>query len=242
MCVKSAREGGGKQTYESMFYHELQSGKFTGTIKGFPQTICSWCKKLKYENGGVDIRRYVLSSQQSEESNTRLSNICEQGELVHKIETNLFTDRSSREREAAPQVVQYLGIAADEPLRIARHINRPNVILPLVEIGWEEDYCGLWCQYNDLLSPIYTDSARGGCWFCHNQSVGQLRLLRKNYPDLWALLLKWDKDSPVSFKADGHTVHDFDRRFQLEDEGFILPDDPKFRWAWLDGDVQMKWF
>ena len=147
------------------------------------------------------------------------------------------------EREtASPQVVQYLGIAADEPLRIARHINRPNVILPLVEIGWEEDYCGLWCQYNDLLSPIYTDSARGGCWFCHNQSVGQLRLLRKNYPDLWALLLKWDKDSPVSFKADGHTVHDFDRRFQLEDEGFILSDDPKFRWAWLEGDIQMKFF
>lgn len=139
-------------------------------------------------------------------------------------------------------MVQYLGIAADEPLRIARHINRPGIILPLVEIGWEEDYCGLWCQYNDLLSPIYTDSARGGCWFCHNQSVGQLRLLRRNYPDLWALLLKWDNDSPVSFKPDGHTVHDFDRRFQLEDEGFILPDDPKFRWAWLDGDIQMKWF
>ena len=200
-----------------MFYHELQSGKFAGTIKGFPQTICSWCKKLKYENGGVDIRRYVLSTMCENTKDLRIS---------------------SRE----DGVVQYLGIAADEPLRIARHINRPGYILPLVEIGWEEDYCGLWCQYNDLLSPIYTDSARGGCWFCHNQSVGQLRLLRRNYPDLWALLLKWDKDSPVSFKPDGHTVHDFDRRFQLEDEGFILPDDPKFRWAWLDGDIQMKWF
>ena len=147
------------------------------------------------------------------------------------------------ERETAPpQVVQYLGIAADEPLRIARYINRPGIVLPLVEIGWEEDYCGLWCQYNDLLSPIYTDSARGGCWFCHNQSIEQLRLLRRNYPDLWALLLKWDSDSPVSFKPDGHTVHDFDRRFQLEDEGFLLPNDSKFRWAMLDGDIQMKWF
>ena len=28
----------------------------------------------------------------------------------------------------------------------------------------------------------------------------------KNYPDLWALLLKWDLDSPTTFKADGHTV------------------------------------
>ena len=207
MCVKNARVGGGKQTYESMFYHELQSGKRSGTINGFPfNDIGAWCKKLKQ----VDIQRGVLST------------MCE--------------------NTKPQQVVQYLGIAANEPLRIARHINRPDILLPLVEIGWEEDYCGLWCQYNDLLSPIYTDSARGGCWFCHNQGVNQLRLLRRNYPDLWALLLKWDKDSPVSFKSDGHTVHDFDRRFQFEDEGFILPDDPKFRWTWLDGDIQMKLF
>ena len=32
--------------------------------------------------------------------------------------------------------IQYLGIAADELERIARHINRPGVMLPLVEIGW----------------------------------------------------------------------------------------------------------
>ena len=54
-----------------------------------------------------------------------------------------------------------------------------------------------------------------------------MRLLRKNYPDLWALMLKWDEDSPVTFKADGHTVHDFDRRFQLEDEGFGAADQMK---------------
>ena len=86
---------------------------------------------------------------------------------------------------------------------------------------------------NGLLSPIYTTSTRGGCWFCHNQSVDQLRLLRKNYPDLWELMLKWDMDSPVTFKADGHTVHDFERRFQLEDDG-IITSDQRFRWEWLN--------
>ena len=40
-------------------------------------------------------------------------------------------------------------------------------------------------------------------------------------------MLKWDEDSPVTFKADGHTVHDFDRRFQLEDEGFGAADQMK---------------
>ena len=73
------------------------------------------------------------------------------------------------------------------------------------------------------------------------QPLQQLRILRKSYPDLWELLLKWDNDSPVSFKADGHTVHDFDRRFQLEDEGLI---DPKatFRWSMLDDDLQYTIF
>lgn len=112
--------------------------------------------------------------------------------------------------------------------------------MPLVEIGWEEDLCGLISGYQDLLSPSYETASRDGCWFCHNQSVEQLRNLRKNYPDLWELLLKWDKDSPVTFKPDGHTVHDFDARFALEDEGFITPDDP-WKWSYLtDRPIQLK--
>ena len=42
-------------------------------------------------------------------------------------------------------------------------------------------------------------------------------------------MLKWDADSPVTFHADGHTVHDFDERFALEDEGLV---DPAERWSW----------
>lgn len=136
--------------------------------------------------------------------------------------------------------MQYLGIAVDEPNRF--HNLNDKKLSPLVEAGWTEAMCREWCEKNNLLSPIYTTSERGGCWFCHNQSVDQLRLLRRNYPDLWALLLKWDSDSPVSFKPDGTTVHDFDKRFELEDKGILLPNDRTFRWAQLDGDVQMKFF
>lgn len=129
--------------------------------------------------------------------------------------------------------IQYLGIAADEPKRIARHIDRTGIKLPLVEAGWDEDMCGLWCKYSGLLSPVYESGTRGGCWFCHNQGVEQLRYLRKMYPEYWQLLMKWDNDSPVKFHADGHTVHDFDRRFSLEEEGLIHSDE-KFRWSMLE--------
>ena len=129
----------------------------------------------------------------------------------------------------------YVGIAGDEPNRF--HNLSDQKKSPLVEAGWTEDDCRRWCEDNDLLSPIYTTATRGGCWFCHNQGVNQLRLLRKNYPELWALMLKWDKDSPVTFKADGHTVHDFERRFRLEDDGLIYPDDRVFRWDMLDSEM-----
>ena len=131
--------------------------------------------------------------------------------------------------------IVYIGIAADEPNRF--HNLTETKRSPLVEAGWDEAYCRQWCEENDLLSPIYTTATRGGCWFCHNQGVGQLRLQRKNYPELWALMLKWDKDSPVTFKADGHTVHDYDRRFALEDQKLIVPSD-HFRWAMLDEELQ----
>ncbi len=115
----------------------------------------------------------------------------------------------------------YIGIAADEPTRF--HNLSSTKKSPLVEAGWTEEDCRNWCEEHGLLSPIYATALRGGCWFCHQQSVGQLRILRRDYPELWALMLKWDSDSPVKFKPDGHTVHDYDLRFKLEDEHLVSP-------------------
>jgi len=116
--------------------------------------------------------------------------------------------------------VTYVGIAADEPNRFHNLTDRKRS--PLVEHGIVESEARAICERLGLLSPIYTQSTRGGCWFCHNQSIGQLRLLRKQYPEYWDLMLKWDKDSPVTFKPDGTTVHDFEERFKNEDAQISL--------------------
>ena len=57
--------------------------------------------------------------------------------------------------------IDIVGIASDEPKRIEKARQRGD-ILPLVDIGWTEADCRKWCEENDLLSPIYTDSLRGG--------------------------------------------------------------------------------
>lgn len=138
-------------------------------------------------------------------------------------------------------IISYRGIAIDEPKRLAR-LDGVTSVSPLAAAGWTESKCREWCEENNLLSPIYTHSSRGGCWFFHNHSVNQLRFLRKMYPEYWSLMLKWDKDSPTTFDTKGRTLHDYESRFQLEDEGFLSPDDKKFRWSMLDEELNYRWF
>ena len=142
-----------------------------------------------------------------------------------------FLEGRDTTRPKKTKIVEYLGIAADEPKRFGQLNDWKRA--PLVEFDIEEELCGLYCQYNGILSPSYETSFRDGCWFCHNQGVDQLRLLWKNYPDLWAILMKWDLDSPTTFKADGHTVHDYDLRFRMEQER-LVPTGRSFRWSMLE--------
>ena len=127
--------------------------------------------------------------------------------------------------------VVYLGIACDEEERLIKA--KANEKFPLDLIGWTEKDAMNWCKENDLVSPIYENTNRGGCWFCHNQKIKELKYLRDNYPKYWDMLLKWDNDSPIPFKTDGHTVHDYDKRLKAEDLG-LVPKDRRFRWKMLD--------
>ena len=159
------------------------------------------------------------------------------GQWCQKLKTRFLDGPATG---GGKNIVEYLGIAADEPKRFGQLNEWKRA--PLVEFGIEEGLCGLYCQYKGILAPTYETGCRDGCWMCHNQGVNQLRLLRHDYPDLWALLLKWDTDSPVNFHPDGHTVHDFDLRFRLEDEGLLKPGDTRFKWKQLHEDLQYSLF
>ena len=151
--------------------------------------------------------------------------------MVRGVWCNSDLKRPALRMACGKDAVQYVGIASDEPERLAR-LEKHSKASPLAAIGWDEAYCRRWCEENGLLSPIYTTATRGGCWFCHNQGVDQLRLLRSSYPEYWKCLLKWDTESPITFKADGHTVHDFEARFAAEDAGLIDPQE-RFRWEMI---------
>lgn len=266
LCARN--KDGSKRTYEQMFYHvpvrrsqnvqvererERESRIGPGSIQGFPVHGIPWCQstlkrsaRLPSAGQHQGISRNCWG-QMVPEAQERLGpgyrDFLPKSLLgAEKSKSTRSKLRFSNEPATTGKdrnIVEYLGIAADEPKRFGQLNDCKRA--PLVEFGIEEDLCGLYCQYADCLAPTYETSCRDGCWFCHNQGVNQLRELRHNHPNLWALLMKWDLDSPVSFHPDGHTVHDFDERFRLEDEMLIDPSKP-FRWAMLKGDLQMRLF
>ena len=109
----------------------------------------------------------------------------------------------------------YLGIAYDEPKRYAR--KKDYQIMPLHDWKITEAECKKYLEKKDLINNLYDWKKRTGCWFCHNQSVKDLRALRDNYPKLWDKLLEMDNNSPVTFKPDGTTVADIEKKFEYED-------------------------
>ena len=85
-------------------------------------------------------------------------------------------------------VIQYVGIAIDEPNRLKRL--KDNQVSLLAKYGYTEAMARYLCLWYGLLSPMYSYSNRGGCFFCPNTRITTLAHLRKCYPDIWDELLK----------------------------------------------------
>lgn len=113
-------------------------------------------------------------------------------------------------------VIQYVGIAIDEPLRLDRVVQSKNQVSLLQKYRYIEEMAKEKCKQYGLLSPIYNFSNRGGCWFCPNQTLGQLKELRSMHPKLWKILLKMQNESPYSFKID-YSMQKLEERFMWED-------------------------
>jgi len=97
-------------------------------------------------------------------------------------------------------------------------------LLPLVDYGITEAETYEICRRIGLLSPAYREGRnRLRCWFCHNQRLDDLRLLRREYPQLWARLLGLDCDSFRTFKPET-AVKDLDNRFANEEAQISLWD------------------
>lgn len=90
-------------------------------------------------------------------------------------------------RNQPPNLIQYIGIALDEPIRLAKL--QFGCISLLAKYGFTESMAVDLCRSAGLLSPIYDFTTRNGCFFCPNSRLSGLRHLRQHHPDLWQKLL-----------------------------------------------------
>ena len=83
-------------------------------------------------------------------------------------------------------IIEYVGIAADEEYRLRRKINkRENMRYPLVEWGMTEADCLKYCYDRGFdWGGLYEKFSRVSCWCCPLQSLPELRVLYHDFPDL----------------------------------------------------------
>ena len=96
----------------------------------------------------------------------------------------------------SPDTVSYVGIAADEPKRLARLDGIHKVSL-LGKYGVTEADARLLSEKRNLLSPIYAHCRRNGCWFCPNASEAELRHMVEHHPELFDRLIEWEHEDNV---------------------------------------------
>ena len=113
--------------------------------------------------------------------------------------------------------VQYIGIAKDEQERLLRLSG--NKVSLLDKYGYTEQDAKQLCSEAGLLSPIYEFTDRGGCWFCPNAKLRELRHLYDYHPELWRRMLELQAlPGKVSEKFNRTmTFADIDAIFKQED-------------------------
>lgn len=129
------------------------------------------------------------------------------------------------ERGLKGEVIQYIGLAADEQERLMRKGVAKKVSI-LDKYGIKEIDALEICKKAGLLSPIYEFTTRGGCWFCPNAKEKELRHLYDHHPDLWAKMLELDAlPNKVTQKFNReYRFSDIDADFRLEDAQITFDD------------------
>ncbi len=121
-------------------------------------------------------------------------------------------DNYLRELSKEYTVVQYIGIASDEPKRVREHK------YPLVDWGMTEADCLAYCKERGFdWDGLYDIFGRVSCWICPLQPFDSLRKLRRHFPDLWEKLRCLDKQTWRTYLKN-YSVEQLEVRFSFEDE------------------------
>lgn len=97
-------------------------------------------------------------------------------------------------------VTQYVGIAVDEPNRLESMKKDPMKVSLLEKYGYTEEMAKKKCMEYGLLSPTYGLSKRGGCFFCPYAKLEEHRMIKEQYPEVWARFVALEDEKDIAYK------------------------------------------
>ena len=134
-------------------------------------------------------------------------------------------DAYLRDLKEQYEIMEYVGIAADETQRIK------TACYPLVEWGMSEKDCLDYCYARGFdWGGLYRIFSRVSCWCCPLQSLEELRKLYRYFPDLWRQLEEWDESTWRTF-IKNYSVRQLAARFVF-----------KAKWQAAGGNIRSKAF
>lgn len=125
----------------------------------------------------------------------------------------------SHARKAGKNVVQYVGIAADEPKRL--HRLEENKVAPLADWGITEADALRLCYeggyfWEENGFRLYDILDRVSCWCCANKNLKELRNIYTHLPEYWNRLKEIQARTDRPMKGKGKSVFDLEERFRKE--------------------------
>lgn len=102
--------------------------------------------------------------------------------------------------------INYLGIAADEPKRLAKL--QPNCRAPLAEWGMNEQDCLNYCfnhgwNWRENGVELYHVLDRVSCWCCTNKNKKEIQNIIKYLQEYWSRIKDYEKRCGIPYKRKG---------------------------------------
>ena len=117
------------------------------------------------------------------------------------------------QKTIAEKSIQFHGIAFDEKKRTDNNEGR-NIKYPLVDWKMTEKDCLEYCYSKGLdWGGLYEKFHRVSCWCCPLSRIGELKILYKEFPELWDELKEMDKKSFRRFRSD-YSVDQLEDKFK----------------------------
>ncbi len=120
------------------------------------------------------------------------------------------------------KIIQYEGIAIDEPSRLIAMHKQANAVSLLEKYHYTEDMAMKLCKLYGMLSPQYylPGMTRDGCWFCPNAKLCEHRAIMERIPEAWDAYVALEDIPNLAYPHwnvyTQETLHDRDRTLKAE--------------------------